>query len=512
MDIVLATLNARYHHSSFGLRYLYANLGEFQNRAVIKEFVIKKSATEILSEILALDPKIVGFGVYIWNTTQTQQVIRLLKSQRPDILVVIGGPEVSFEIETQEITKIVDYVFKGESDFLFREFIQNWTIGILPENKIVSGPLPDIKKIASPYGFYTDEDIKNRVIYVEASRGCPYKCEYCLSSLDVSVRNFDTELFLKEIDRLVQRGARQFKFVDRTFNLSPSTSTKILQFFLDRIHLGLFLHFEMVPDRLPDELKLLVRQFPKGSLQFEIGIQTWSPVVARNVSRRQDYSKIIENFKFLKLETGVHTHADLIVGLPGETFESFKEGFDALSECAPDEIQVGILKRLKGTPIIRHDAAFEMVYSSEPPFQILKNKNIDFELMQKMEHFADFWDLYANSGNFLGFTQILKSRSKSIFEIFWTLSQFSFKKFQRTHSIALIDLVENAFNFLRTELAFSEDQAAQILAEDYTRGVKRELPKFLKHIVIKGEFSQPRSQAPARQQKHLLTAGQDFNH
>ena len=504
MDIVLATLNARYHHSSFGLRYLYANLGDFQKRAIIKEFVIKKPANEIVNEILELNPKIVGFGVYIWNTTQTLTVIRLLKQKHPEILVVVGGPEVSFEIETQEIYQAADHVFKGESDFLFCEFLENWSAGQLPTQKIISGALPDIKKIASPYSFYTEEDIKNRVIYVEASRGCPYKCEYCLSSLDVSVRNFDTDLFLADIEQLIQRGARQFKFVDRTFNLSPSTSTKILKFFLDRIHLGLFLHFELVPDRLPEELKILIKQFPQGSLQFEIGVQTWSPIVAKNVSRRQDYSKIKENFYFLKTETGVHTHADLIVGLPGETFESFADGFNALAACEPDEIQVGILKRLKGTPIVRHDKTFEMMYSSAPPFQILKNKDIDFNLMQKFEQFSQFWDMYANSGNFYGLMKIFKSQNLPLFEIFWKFNEFCFSRFDRTHSIALVDLVECAFVYLQTALEIPAADAAQILAEDYMRGAKRELPKFLKHVSVNSNSVRIDSAAPSRQQKHLV--------
>ena len=159
--------------------------------------------------------------------------------------------------------------------------------------------MPEIKSIEMPYHLYTEDDIKNRVMYVEASRGCPYKCEYCLSSLDKSVRNFDLTDFLKSIDTLVERGARTFKFVDRTFNLSPTTSTTILKYFLTKIDLGLFLHFEMVPDRLPQEIKDLIIQFPEGSLQFEIGIQTLNPVVAKNISRNNDLVKVRENFKYL---------------------------------------------------------------------------------------------------------------------------------------------------------------------------------------------------------------------
>ena len=328
--ILLTTLNARYSHCAFGLRYLFANLKELQAESKILEFTISQNSRDIAEAILAEKPQIVGFGVYIWNTRQTQEVVSILKRVQPEIKIVLGGPEVSYETEPQEICRLADLTIQGEADFLFYEVCRDYFANTTwPTKKWIAGPLPAILELALPYTYYSDSDIKNRVIYVEASRGCPYKCEYCLSSLDKSVRSFDLDLFLSEMDQLIQKGARQFKFIDRTFNLSIPISSKILQFFLDRISLGLFLHFEMVPDRLPIELRDLIQQFPHGSLQFEIGIQTWNPDVAKLVSRRQDYEKIRENFAFLSIKHTVHTHADLIAGLPSETIESFAHGFDA---------------------------------------------------------------------------------------------------------------------------------------------------------------------------------------
>ena len=437
--IVLSTLNARYPHSSLGLRYLRANLGPYREQSTLAEFTIKTPALEIADKILALEPRVVGFGVYIWNTNQTLEVVRHLKRLRPDLMVVVGGPEVSFESETQELYKAVDYVFKGEADFSFREFVADLLAAKpLPSSKLIQAALPEIKSIVLPYEEYTDEDIRNRKIYVEASRGCPYKCEYCLSALDVSVRNFAIDQFLGEMQKLLDRGARQFKFVDRTFNLGSTISTKILNFFLERIELGFFLHFELVPDRLPDDLKVLIKQFPPGSLQFEIGVQTWNREVARNVSRRQNYQKITENFRFLRQETGVHTHADLIVGLPGETFASFAEGFDALYLLDADEIQVGILKRLKGTPIIRHDDKFAMRYATEPPFQILENKDLSPSEILRLKVFADFWDMLANSGRFPGIKKM--EMPDGPFAFFYKMAQALYAVFGRTHSIHLRDL------------------------------------------------------------------------
>jgi radical SAM superfamily enzyme YgiQ (UPF0313 family) len=447
MDICLVTLNSTYQHAAFGLRYLQANLKQYQTRSEILEFTIHRKASEIVDEILKRNPRIVGFGVYIWNTTETLPVITQLKARAPEILVVLGGPEVSFESESQKICQQADFVLKGEADFLFHQFCDEiLSLGTKPLNKFISGPLPEISQIQSPYGLYSDNDIKNRVVYVEASRGCPYKCEYCLSSLDKSVRNFSLDGFLADMKMLLDKGVRQFKFIDRTFNLSPKISCQILQFFLNHIELGLFLHFEMVPDRLPQEIKDLIKQFPEGSLQFEIGIQTLNPAVAALVSRKNDLKKVEENFKFLKEHTHVHTHADLIAGLPGETLESFALGFEKLLSWRPDEIQLGILKRLKGTPIIRHDKEWEMVYSDKAPFQVLSTKTMNSETLEKLHRFSRFWDQINNSGRFKNTMSHLLNQEDFFFK-FMELADFLFKRFERTHSIHLRDLAQAVEEF-----------------------------------------------------------------
>lgn len=506
MKIVLTTLNSTYQHAAFGLRYLYANLKEYQSQAQIQEFTIHKPAQEVVNQLVARNPKIIGFGVYIWNTSQTLKVVQLLKSQHPEITVVLGGPEVSYETEKQEICQIADYIICGEADFLFYEFCDSILArNQFPVRKIISASLPDIQKIQSPYQFYSDNDIQNRIIYVEASRGCPYKCEYCLSSLDKSVRNFPIESFLSDLQTLIDRGVRQFKFIDRTFNLSPSISTKILQFFLERMSVGLFLHFEMVPDRLPVELRELILQFPKGSLQFEIGIQTWNPTVAALVSRRQDYVKVEENLKFLKDETGVHTHVDLIAGLPGETLESFAAGFNRLACLEPDEIQVGILKRLKGTPIIRHDKEFEMLYSDEPPFQILQNKTMNSDVIMKMQKFSKFWDLIANSGNFLETMKWIRAENlNSLFEWFWKLTDFLNQRHPQSHSIHLLSLFESLLIYFESELKWD---VKHLLEMDYSRGRPGPTPKFLRSNsnidLARTSKKVVQSNLPRRQQMHL---------
>jgi len=515
-DIILTTLNSTYQHCSFGLRYLYANLGDYQNKTQILEFTIAREPRDIVEQILQYSPKIVGVSVYIWNAQESLEVVSILKRVAPQIKVVLGGPEVTHESDTQKICQIADLTVKGEADFLFRDLVQQYfENNMWPEGKFLSGALPEIKQIASPYPYYSDEDIKNRIVYVEISRGCPYRCEYCLSSLDKSVRTFDIDLFIADMQTLINRGCRQFKFIDRTFNLTPSVCTRILNFFLEQIDLGLFLHFEMVPDRLPQDIRDLIKKFPAGSLQFEIGIQTWNADVARNVSRRNDLVKVKENFAFLADETGVHTHADLIVGLPGENVESFGRGFDVLASLRPDEIQVGILKRLKGAPIARHDLQFQMVYQDNPPFQILSTKDVSYNEMQVMTRFSKYWDLYANSGNFKNFMKLVREiasvrEDQSYFKEFFEFNAFLSKRFSQNFGIALANLVEAAYIYLTTVKNVDEEKARQVLIQDYCIDGKRDLPKFFKtsaQPTLKSAMSdEMKSNLPKRQQRHLQKA------
>lgn len=268
-QILLATINARYIHAAVGLRYLMANLGEMQSVARILEFEIKQRALDIAGEILAVGARIVGLGVYIWNAALTAEVVAILKKVQPELVVILGGPEVSYETLGQPIVECADYVITGEADLKFAEVCRTVLAGERPVHKVIHAELPQLAGVRMPYGLYSREDLQNRVLYVEASRGCPFTCEFCLSSLDVPVRGFDLPLFLAELETLFARSARIFKFVDRTFNLSLNTSRAILEFFLDRWEDGMFVHFEMVPDRMPEALLELLARFPAGASSWK---------------------------------------------------------------------------------------------------------------------------------------------------------------------------------------------------------------------------------------------------
>jgi len=528
-DIVLATLNAKFIHASFGLRYLMANLGELQPRARLLEFDINQRPLDIVEKLLAQHPRIIGLGVYIWNATPTKEVVAALKRIRPEVRIILGGPEVSHETDQQEIVRLADHVITGEADLKFAEVCGRLLecrsstrldvqrpperagseTGAPPLPKIIAAPLPDFSQLALPYDLYEEADIAHRIIYVEASRGCPFSCEFCLSSLDVPVRAVNLAVLLGELDKLRARGVKHFKFVDRTFNLSVPTSRAILEFFLAGHQPGTFYHFEMIPDRLPEALREVIAKFPPGTLQFEVGIQTFNPRVAELISRRQNYERLADNFRFLRGQTGVHLHADLIAGLPGEDIESFAAGFDQLIALRPQEIQVGILKRLRGTPIARHNAGWQMVYHAHPPYEVLQTKLIDFATMQRLRRFSRYWDLVGNSGNFVETTSLIWRNAPSPFRAFLRWSDWLYERTGRTDAIALPRLMEFLFNYLTGEVQQPAQAVAESLGRDYQRAGRQDPPAFLASFLPPTPRlpPPPRQRTLKRQARHGVSAG-----
>ena len=499
--IVLSTLNAKYIHASFGLRYLYANLQELQEFCEIQEFVINARPLDIVEQILESKPDIVGFGVYIWNIVETTDVVNLLKVIAPEVKVVLGGPEVSYETEGQAIVNTADFVLTGPADLSFYQLCKDIINDNEPKQKILKSKPIELNDIELPYQYYTDEDLKNRLLYVEASRGCPFKCEFCLSSLDTASNPFDLDLFLGQMEILYQRGARNFKFIDRTFNLNIKTTMQIMQFFLDKMDDNLYLHFEVVPDHLPRKLKELLSQFPENSLQFEIGIQTFNQEVQANISRKQNNPKSKENLIWLKENTTAHIHADLIFGLPGETFDTFRDSFDQLYHCYPHEIQLGILKRLKGSPIIRHTNTFDLRFNPLPPFNILSTDRVDFATMQRINRFARFWDMIGNSGRFKHSLPIIIADQP--FDHFIAIAEWIFEKTGQTHKInlkKLYELISQAVEALFPERHLKVIEKIEL---DYAASKLKSHFQTLDLYAVEKVASKTQSKLLQRQQRHM---------
>ena len=511
-DIVLTTFNARYIHASFGLRYLYANLGELQPRAALHELEGTVSAIDALEIVLAYNPKVVGIGVYIWNAALSLALVELLRALRPDIHVVIGGPEVSHEIDQQTICALANVVIVGEADTAFAQVCAALLNGE-PVEHVIRPPLPDLASLKLPYAHYTDKDLAHRIVYVEASRGCPFLCAFCLSALDKSVRRFDEDAIIDALAGLHARGLRSYKFVDRTFNLSIASCKRILGFFLDRLAEGdsddLFVHFELIPDRLPEELRALIAAFPAGVLQFEVGIQTFDADVAARIDRRHDPAQIEANLTWLRENTGVHLHTDLIVGLPGESLHGFGAGFDRLYALGPQEIQVGILKRLRGAPIAKHTAAYSMVYTPSTPYEVLQTSAIPFDAMQQLKRFARFWGIIANSGHYQHALPLLLGSPLGPFASFLALSDHLGALFGRSFGLSSGRIVDALFGYAVAQ-GVAPETIGRALIDDLVATARLPVPDLLRPYATEEERKLRKAQrAPSGHTHNKARSRQD---
>jgi radical SAM superfamily enzyme YgiQ (UPF0313 family) len=499
-EIILTTFNARYTHTSIALRYLFANLHELQEKAHIVESVINSSVADAVETILAYEPKIIGIGAYIWNALEVQEFIAIVKKVSPHTYIVLGGPEASHLPHRVDFSK-ADFIIQGEGDVAFYTLCKELLEGNIPKERFIKAPMVDLNAIVLPYAYYTEHDIKNRYCYVEASRGCPFTCEFCLSSADKKVRDIEIGRFLSELEMLWRKGVRNFKFIDRTFNLSIENATKLLDFFLSKTE-EYFVHFEVIPDHFPQALREKIARFPSAALQLEVGIQTLDPLISKNIHRRLNIPKIEENLAFLQQHTDAHLHVDLIVGLPGESIEGFGANLDKLHSLTQCEIQIGILKKLSGTTLSRHDEIYGMVYSDKPPYDIIQNDLIPFKQMQKMKRFARFWDMVYNSGNFKKTATLLWKEGR-VYNGFYAFSEWLYKQTESTWQISLDRLAELIYRYLCEVMLYNEEEIKAFLIEDIMTVRGRKMPSFLReNYVPKEEQKESTLRLNKRQLKH----------
>ncbi len=311
----------------------------------------------------------------------------------------------------------------------------------------------------------------------------PYSCEFCLSAIDERVRYFELENIMKSFDELWQRGVRSFKFIDRTFNLNITFANKLIDFFLSKNE-PYSLHFEVVPDNFPTRLREKIKLFPPHSLQLEVGIQTLNEEILANINRKMDIKKAVENISFLENETKAHLHLDLIIGLPGESIESFAENLNRLKKITNSEIQLGVLKKLSGTTIDRWDKKFGMIYSQKPPYEILQNDFISYLELQKLKRFARFWDLVYNSGNFHRTKEFIW-QDCTVYDGFYEFSEWIYHQTQSTWQISLMRLSELLFNYLTEYKNYDKTLVADTVLKDIIRVEGRKVPGFLREYATK---------------------------
>ncbi len=398
LSIGIVTLNAKYIHTSLSLRYLRNAARRAGHRNVwIQEFTINQPLWKIAAAILEQKPDVLGVSVYIWNRRESFDLIDRLKKQLPDLAVVIGGPEVSFEPEPPRDCTVIS----GEGESKWVEFLAMKARGETPARETLERWMrygEDLPGLAPPYTEEDAESVRGRIAYLETSRGCPYLCSFCLSARDKSVRYFDDEEQKRQIELLARAGARCVKFVDRTFNLKPARMQSLMAW-LAKFDTLTF-HFEVVGDLLTSELLDFLDTVPPGRFQFEIGIQSTRPETQGLIDRKQDNARLFAALERLVSKHRIHFHCDLIFGLPGETLQDCLNSFREVLAIGPHELQLGFLKFLPGAPIGSLIESHGYHYQAHPPYEVLAHRDLTAEEIVHLKKFTEAFDLFYNSGRF----------------------------------------------------------------------------------------------------------------
>ena len=403
MKVLLTTLNAKYIHINLAIRLLYQLNKEHQGLSW-KEFTIKENPKDIA--VYCADYELIAFSCYIWNITQTIAVAEEIKKINPSIKILLGGPEVSYEWMEVISNPAIDYIITGEGEIPFREFLLNYpNINQVPNlvrkegETIVYNPQNvsfDVKlyRDIRPYMDDKTEEIQSKVAYIETSRGCPYKCEFCLASLDNKVRYLPNEHIKDTLLFLINNG-KVIKFLDRTFNMKRDFTIDIFEFILANYRPGNVFQFEITADILhPDIVQFILEKVPAGLFRFEIGIQTVNQKANLEVSRKQNFEKTAQIIK--SIEHKVEMHLDLIVGLALDYFEDIKYSFESVFKLYPPELQLGFLKFLKGTPVRDKFEQHGFVFDPNPPYQIIKSNYLNENELQQIVIVENALEIYWN--------------------------------------------------------------------------------------------------------------------
>jgi len=411
MNVICSTLNAKFIHTNLAIRYLKAYAAPDFN-IQIKEYTIKDPVLNIVTDLYQQKPKVIGFSCYIWNIEETIKVVNLLKKVDPSLVIVLGGPEVTYDTrEWMERIPEVDFIVMGEGEQTFKQllneiqknhnynkvpgiaFRDNQQVVITPQmNKL------DLKELPSPYRFPEDiAHLGKRVTYIETSRGCPFSCQFCLSSIEVGVRYFDREKIKDDIRYLMANGAKTIKFVDRTFNISRSYAMEMFRFLIDEHLPGTVFQFEITADIMrPEVIEFLNQEAPAGLFRFEIGVQSTNDFTNELVMRKQNFSKLTRTVSMVKEGRKIDQHLDLIAGLPEEDYHSFRKTFNDVFELRPEELQLGFLKMLRGTGVRLRADEHNYIYMDHSPYEILSNNVLSFDDIVRIKQVEDVLEKYWN--------------------------------------------------------------------------------------------------------------------
>ncbi|BAU26901.1 radical SAM superfamily enzyme YgiQ (UPF0313 family) [Aneurinibacillus soli] len=488
MKVLVTTLNAKYIHTSLSIRYLRAFCQDDFD-IDMTEYTIKDPAMNIVSDLFQRKPDVIGFSCYIWNIEQTLTVVSMLKKVMPDVTVILGGPEVSYDVaEWMETKRDIDFIVFGEGEETFHHLLTeiegdrkyHFVYGAAyrkGEEVIVNPPRPklDLNQIPSPFYFAEDKaDLGKRVTYFETSRGCPFSCQFCLSSIEVGVRYFDIERTKRDIIHLIDNGANLIKFVDRTFNIKRDYAMEMFQFLIEN-HRGCVFQFEITADIMrPEVLDYLAENAPPGVFRFEIGVQSTNDATNSIVQRKQNFAKLSRTVTKVKESRKIDQHLDLIAGLPEEDYASFRNTFNDVFALEPEELQLGFLKMLRGTGMRNMAEQYGYKYMNNAPYEILENRVLPFADIVRIKRVEDVLEKYWNAHRMdATLMYLITEEFDSAFDFFQAFGDFWESRGWERIGHQLEDLFTRLQAFLDTRELKQPDVVESLMKYDFLRNHKR---------------------------------------
>ena len=493
MKTLITTLNSKFIHTSLSLRLLYVATKD-QHDVSFKEYTIKDNEEHIVNDLLSMNLDVIAFSCYIWNIDHILEICQMLKQYAPHLIIILGGPEVTYEAQHFLKYDAIDYVISGEGEIVFGELLSALEKkekvdieGVSDKTHIspvvATVDLDYIESLDSPYNLPEDQKtMAQRIIYFESSRGCPFQCQYCLSSLEKGLRFFSEEYLKKQLDIICHSQAKIIKFLDRSFNARVNHALMILGYIFENYREGQQYQFEINADVLQQPIIDFIRDYaPKGLLRFEIGIQSTYEPTNKAVKRIQNFERLSAVVKQLMDDGKCDLHLDLIAGLPYETYERFQQSFDDVFAFRAKELQLGFLKLLRGTNLRKEADEYGYIYQNEPPYEMIENKWLSQDDVKKIHLAEDMLEKYWNSGRFTKTMKCVMEEVDSAFDFFYQLGCFYQDHQYKTIGYQLDELYCYLDNYLNSQ------EKHELLIQDYLSQFKVKPKKWYKQTLTTQE-------------------------